>query len=1151
MLHLIQSNKMEVLAIHLVNLLKATGQQFVAGDGQDTAQIANIFEPQQVLVQSPGMSQWLKLQIAQAIGITANVEFPLPSSFIWQLYRQHMDDLPEQSSFTKPNMAWKIMAILPDLLVQPEFAPIQTYLQDNPEFKLYQLAQKIADVYDQYLVYRPEWILNWEQGTDKLAELSHVSDQEAHLWQPILWRALTAYSQTLGESTYHRANLHQSLLAKLQQVDSDSTKPLMVFGISAMPTQQLEVLNALAGHREVYIFWFNPSQHYWGDIVDDKTLGKVQLKQQEQAEVLDIGNPLLASWGKLGRDYQDMLLALDIQQQDAFVDIEPASLLQHIQEEVNHLVYRGATEPLTADELLSNGKLYPKTAISHQDKSIQIHLCHSKVRELQVLHDQLLQTFEQHPEWSPADIIVMMPDVSAYAPFIEGVFGVTDKQRHIPYAISDQNYGQISPLINSFISIMKLHNSRGELSDVLSLLEVPAIQRKFDINAQEFELVQHWLQDAGVRWGWDGQDKVRWDLPEQQQNTWLFGLERLLAGYAMSAGHLFVNEQHCISPYADIEGQQAVALGKCYLFIQLLQSALALCLRAEPIGQKVEQALALLENLYLVNEQEQVELTNLRETIEGLNQHASQYPKAISQDVFIAELEQNIQQKGVGQRFLAGYVNFCTLMPMRSIPFKQVCLLGMNDSDYPRQSIPMGFDLMRLAPVKKGDRSRRLDDRYLFLEAILSARETLYISYQGFSQRDNSPRSPSILVNELLEYCQQGYALQADLQGATEVEESENNVLNQLQVAHKLQGYSPCYFRSEQASDNPSEPNIHDNRYISFNAQALSIANQVNQTVQSRPFFDADNMAQPQTDNIEEIQLEALITFYKNPAQAYFEHNWQTRFYSFTEEQGDTEPFSFDGLDKFKINQVLVSGYLDSYQHTGSLDFAGTNNELYTKLRAEGVLPTGLSGQLALQPLQYNCENIAGQIIQLTQSSTAQIEQQQAWTGPQSKDIKLSIDGIKLIGRAEQCYLQNLIYWRTGEVREKDKIECYLTWLALCASNASHVAGNAYYINKAKPYKLPAVSPEQAKQQLSVWVKYYQSGLQQPLRFFPKASFNWANKQDKNKALQAFAGNQFQGGDVSDPHIQRICPDLTQQFDDFAIQSDALLQGLIDLEQQK
>ena len=1176
MLYLVQSNKMECLADSLISCLHET-----AGQGR------SVFDSDQILVQSPGMSQWLKIQIAEKLGIAANIDFPLPSSFIWQLYQQHIQDLPEQSAFTKPNMTWKLMSILPTMLKQPEFVSIEQYLNDPQPLKLYQLAGKIADVYDQYLVYRPDWIIHWEDGHNDLPDTSDLSICESHPWQPILWRALVTYSKDLSESPFHRANLHHALLTALhssvnQQAEVKNKKPLMVFGISAMPMQQLEVLSALAETRDVLIFWFNPSQHYWGDIVDKKTQAKAQLKVMDNraldnkealagVEFLDIGNPLLASWGKLGRDYQDMLLSFELQQQDYFVELQSECLLQHIQSDVNYLQFRGTADELDASELLSNGNHHPKVEISDSDSSLQIHACHSKVRELEVLHDQLLKRFNDNPDWHPGDVIVMMPDVATYAPFIEGVFGAVDNKLSIPYAISDRNVGQVSPLLSSFLQLMKLHQSRLTLSEVLSLLEVPAVQRKFAIDSQEYELIQHWLTDAGVRWGWNDHDKQRWDLPPEKQNTWVFGLQRLLAGYAMSSTELYQGDQELISAYADIEGQQAVALGKCYQFTDALLKVLAFCQQSQQtphnnqgavqnIQQKVEQALELLSEMYEADETEQADMLILRETLEKMLVHSHQYTQQIDQDVFVSELQQNIQENGVGQRFLAGYVNFCTLMPMRSIPFKMVCLLGMNDCDYPRQSVPMGFDLMRLAPAKRGDRSRRLDDRYLFLEALLSAREQLYFSYQGFSQKDNSPSAPSILLSELMEYCQQGFCLYGEL--GLDVEDTERNLLAHLTVKHKLQPFNQVYFEvnDEVKGKVKGEVKARQNKtesYLSFNQKQQAIAEQLQQPAQAL-MFNSQRLIQSLEPSAQ-LELESMIQFFQNPAKAFFIQRWQTRFYPLGQQSSDEEPFSFDGLDRYKLNERFVKHSLNKSFITGSglmnhkdgeeieqtdelqHDHLHTITSLLNKLRAEGKLPVGQSGELALRPLAKQSKQLTEQIRQLNQSlNTAK-----------SVDIELSVDDVILVGRIDSLYEQNLILWRAGKLRAKDRIALYLQWLCLCAvpSATAPQAGlnQAYFISTDKLYSLPVMEQQMALQQLAIWLEHWQLGGDQILHFYPEAAWQWVTSQDLNKTLNTFKGNDFAAGEGTEAHIKRVCSDLTEHFEPFSQIAQRLLLPLVEL----
>jgi exodeoxyribonuclease V gamma subunit len=1125
---------MECLAESLISCLQETSKNG-----------ASIFESDQILVQSPGMSQWLKIQIAEKLGIAANIDFPLPSSFIWQLYQQHVPNLPEQSAFTKPNMTWKLMSILPTMLKLPEFTAIEQYLKGSQPLKLYQLAGKVADVYDQYLVYRPDWIIHWEAGQNDLP-CDHFDNNdknicEAHPWQPILWRALVANSEELGESPLHRANLHHRLLESLHASENsfdeaNATKPLMVFGISAMPMQQLEVLSALAEKRDVLIFWFNPSQHYWGDIVDTKTQAKAQLKAVKNSELsgvefLDIGNPLLASWGKLGRDYQDMLLSFELQQQDCFVDLQPESLLQHIQTDVNQLQYRGTPQALDASELLSNGIEHPKIEIASTDNSLQVHACHSKVRELEILHDQLLKRFNDNPDWHPGDVIVMMPDVATYAPFIEGVFGAVDAKLAIPYAISDRNAGQDSPLLSSFLLLMKLHQSRLTLSEVLSLLEVPALQRKFAIDPQEFELLQHWLTDAGVRWGWNEQDKQRWDLPPEKQNTWVFGLQRLLTGYAMASNELYQGNQELISAYADIEGQQAVALGKCYQFTAALLRVLAFCQQSNNIQQKIEQSLVLISELYDADESEQNDILILRETLEKMLVHSHQYSGEIDQDVFVSEIQKNIQETGVGQRFLAGYVNFCTLMPMRSIPFKMVCLLGMNDIDYPRQSVPMGFDLMRLAPVKRGDRSRRLDDRYLFLEALLSAREQLYVSYQGFSQKDNTPLAPSILLSELLEYCQHGYCLAGQL--TLDVNDTEKNLLTHLMVNHKLQPFNHAYFEDTAK-----------NSLVSFNYKHQAIAQQLQQPSQAVKF---NSVALTESlEHVTQLELDVLMQFFQNPAKAFFMQRWQTRFYPLGQNNSDEEPFSFDGLDRFKLNQRLVNHSLElSLNSTIENDSAtalfneqqNITTSLLNELKAEGKLPAGVIGELALRPITKQSAELAKQISHLTQSIST----------PQSVDIELLIDDLTLFGRIDNFYGQDLILWRSGKLRSKDRINLYLQWLCLCAQLPKTALNQAHFISTEKLYSLPSVDKNAALQQLAIWLEYFQNGADQLIHFYPEAAWEWVTSQNENRTLNKFIGSEYSSGEGSEPHIQRVCPDLAEHFENFSELADRLLLPLVAL----
>ncbi|WP_379907466.1 exodeoxyribonuclease V subunit gamma [Marinobacterium aestuariivivens] len=388
--------------------------------------LSDPFSDECILVQSPGMAQWLKLELAEGLGIASGLRFPLPATFLWDSFATLLPAVPERSAYRKEAMCWKLMDILPQHLETPEFAPLRHYLeQDETGFKRYQLCGKIADIFDQYLVYRPDWIDAWSRGE---AIGDPLGDQ---VWQPMLWRALQARTEALGQPHWHRANMMEAFVAALGQAPAGQLpQRLFVFGISALPQTYLQALQALGRRIEVHLMILNPCRHYWGDIVDPAYLAKLSRKLfagqdpavlSGAADYLESGNPLLASMGKLGRDYLHQLQEMDLPGFDFYElpgeQLEaPATLLGRIQRDILELEDR-SREPEAA-----TGSGW-KTALDPADPSLQLHSCHSPLRELEVLQDRLLDMLEADPGLAPRDIIVMMPDVAAYAPHIEAVFG--------------------------------------------------------------------------------------------------------------------------------------------------------------------------------------------------------------------------------------------------------------------------------------------------------------------------------------------------------------------------------------------------------------------------------------------------------------------------------------------------------------------------------------------------------------------------------------------------------------------------------------------------------------------------------------------------------------------------------------------------------
>ncbi|GAA0857251.1 exodeoxyribonuclease V subunit gamma [Aliiglaciecola litoralis] len=1101
MLHVIQSNKMEVLQGQLIHKLVHSSV------GQDAFE--QVLTPDTIIVQSPGMAQWLKIDIANILGIAANLEFPLPSSYIWQLYQQYFDDLPDTSAFTKSNMAWKLMSLLEAFLDTAEFSEIRAYLDDDDGIKRYQLCQKIADVFDQYQVYRPDWINEWETGNSTIDDVPLTS----HQWQPILWRALVEKTAHLGESAYHRANLHQQLLSRITSNPvATNGKPLYIFGISTLPQQQLDVFEALAQHREVYLFWCNPSHHYWGDIVDQQQFSRLKLKQRpetaQEVGYFDIGNPLLASWGKPGRDYLDMIVSCNAQIHDEFQQSSPQSapetLLQWLQHEIFELTMRGTHERLDAQELLSNGIQYPKLPIATHDRSLQFHKCHSKVRELEVLHDHLLHAFSLNPDLKPADIVVMMPDVAAYAPYIEGVFGSAQRKHFIPYGISDRNAMQESAIVESFLQLMDIHQSRLSLSELLSLLEIPAIQRRFDINDSDYQNIRFWLAQSGYRWGWDGQDKTRWQLPDEMQNTLLFGLQRLLAGYAMPSDQYFTTNSEfrdaaVIAPFHDIEGQEAAALGKLYQFAMCIHDVLMFCASDDTLANKASQGLDFIEMFYDVDDNEQVYLNQLRQALESITHHQRQYPDPINHDIFVAELQQNLQDKGVGQRFMAGAVNFCTLMPMRSIPFQHVCLLGMNDDAYPRQTVPIGFDLMRKAQYRRGDRSRRQDDRYLFLEALLSARTQLYISYIGLNVRDNSARNPSILISELLEYCAQVFCFEGE--HSANPQRTQENLLDALQTEHGLQPFDPKYYLASHPITS------------SFNLQWRNVLDAQRAAPETEVFLQ-EALPDSADSRTHTLALTELLAFYDNPIKFFLKHRFGATLDVYADEIQDDEPFAISPLDRYLLTEQAL--------HTqGMQDDNSLRTQLSMHWRAAGKLATGRVGDDQFEQEMSN-----------TESFREQVQQYITDVPQQGVEINLSLANVTLEGWLNNGFGDQFVLYRPGKLKTKNCLALWIKWLTICAQHPGRFS-QARFIATDKTFVLNIVEQQDAIGLLESLFQQFEKGQNSPLMLFPETAVCWLKSEDKVKTLRIFYGDNFAKGEGQDENIQRVCAQLERHFDGF------------------
>lgn len=1045
MLHLYHSNSMESLLQELLTLLGRP--------------LENPFAAEIILVQNQGMARWLTLAIAARQGVAANIEFPLPARFIWRLFELQLQRVPDSSGFDREALLWRAMALLPEVAGRSGCEEIAGYLQGaDTALKSYQLSRRIADLFDQYLVYRPELIEAWEIG------------REQH-WQAQLWRAMRAQS-----AEPHRAALIRELRRSLDSDGAAAGLPQRValFGIAALPPHYLETLAAVAQHLEVHLFVLNPSLNYWGDIVPEQDQARLRqswrrLGRSGAPEFYAEGNPLLASLGKQGRDFLDQLHEYESVESDLYTDPGERTLLQCLQGDILLLQSRGR-EGLA------------KMQISGNDASISIHSCHSAMREAQVLHDQLLSLFDASDDLTPQDIVVMAPDIERLAPAVESVFGGAPPHRHIPYSIADRADAALEPLVETLLQWLELPAQRFEAPTVLSWLELPALQRRFRIDRQAVERIREWVAGSGIRWGVDGRHRAEFAINNDAElNSWAFGLERLFLGYAMPH---HVSLYRSVAPYGDIEGSEAASLGELQAFIELLDGwrrRLAAPATPERWQRRINR---MIEQLLLPDEDEEQRLGNVREALQQFVEETALagFDAVLEARVVHQHLASRLAAAAASQRFLTGRVTFCNMVPMRSIPFRVVCLLGMNDSDYPRVQTPLGFDLMAQQP-RRGDRSRREDDRYLFMESLLSARETLYISYVGRSQRDNSVMLPSVVVSELLDYIEQGYSPDGD-----------GKLREQLLTEHPLQPFSRRNFALG-----------------SYAAEWLPAA------VVSRPFIEGPIACTGEPIRV--ITLDALKRFFDNPSRHFLQ---SLGLYNAEHDEAleESEPFALDALGLYQLKSELLSGLLEG-------DDAET---CLRRAAARGELPHGSFGEILF------CKQAEG-LREFAEAVAERLQRKEA-----RRDVSIEVAGIELIGRLEVIVDGGLFSYRPGKLKPRDQLRLWIGHLVLCAGGGS--GGRSMHLATDKQLFIEAVDGEYALSQLAMLLSLYREGHAAPLPFFPATSHAYAEKIDAGKeaghALAAAESKWADGyfpGECGDPWFEQAMRDrdpLDERFCEIA-----------------
>ncbi len=1060
-----------MLKIHFSNRYELLNDLLV---GQLAQARGNVFAPDQIIVPSAAVRRSLTLSLAEQRGICANVQFDYLAQWLWQQMARLLPDVADKSPLAPPVLAWRVDSAFSDPAFVALHPRLAAWLDQADAVMRFELAGSVAALLDQYVTYRPEWLADWGQKlAAKLGSQAETALADEG-WQAALWRRIS------NELQLDALQQSRRFIAKLEQLDPPGAlaaglpASAHIFCLPAMPPLHIELLQQLGRVVDLQIYVINPCREYWFEVIDRRRLSHLAARGQDQNH--EEGSRLLASWGKQTQSHVDLLVdqcGEAAEDDSGFAENPADSLLASLQNAILNLTD------------LQAGSVQLDT----QDRSFEVHCCHSLTRELEVLQDHLLGLFAQVADagrkLAPAQILVVMPDLEAAAPLIEAIFGTAPKDRYIPYTITGRARSSANSHAQALLAILDLAGSRFAASALFGLLQKACVARRFQFDDDSLQQLRDWITASGMRWALDAKHRASFGVPADPAHTLADGLDRLFLGYALPDQ---VDEPFAqLLPAGQAEGSAALPLGSFWRFVDRLQQ----------LHQKLAQpqlpaawAELLLETLASFTEATREELDDLRELQQTIHELTEQMqgggvtqalPLALVHKA-LAQLLDDPARGGVP----SGNVTFSSMSSLRNLPFEVICAIGLNDGSFPSSLRPAEFDLMALQ-ARRGDRQRRNDERNLFLDLLLAARRSLYLSYCGRSVRDNSLQPASVLVSELLETL-----LPAIADGTPG---SLDLARQRLLVEHPLQPFAIDCFSDGK------EPRLRSyNREL---GEALRRSLQ-SPAVEITPLLDAvdDGDESDDDDRVPEhlprffnqplpapgpewrqVSLEQLIEFFRNPCRYLLRRRLGIQLQREEDELLDEEPFLADKPATNALARRLLPLLLQGVSADAVRQLALAGNEL----------PSGAIGARKLE-------------LELT-ALTAFAEQVRAATAeeclpPHQIAIEFDLSGEPWQLQASFADLRpaGLLRSRYDKQRGVDLLGAWLNHLALCAMPPPDARPCSHWlsIDGTLSFK-PA---EQPLELLAALLGIYRQGLSEPVHFFPKSAWAYLEKNGLVSAAQ-------------------------------------------------
>ncbi len=1055
MLHLYFSNRYETLTRLLISRLDADSP--------------GVFACAQVIVPSRSVERSLTLAIADHDGICANIQFDYLARWLWRQISLFVKGIGETSPFEPETLAWRIYRALADANFVNGHGRLQAYMRGADELMGYELSQRLAGLIREYSTYREDWLEKWAAGghidplpaqPDPTVALHALADER---WQAALYRRIIAELNVDASHPGLAFIRDVSSRGVAAAIEAGLPASVHIFSLPTIPPQHMQLLQLLGTLIDVHLYVINPCREYWFEVVDQRRLQSLVARGRDQYH--EIGNPLLASWGRQTQSHGGLLANLEgvVVSDDAlFERSEGDAALAQLQNSILEMtsLERGAV------------------SVAKDDRSIEVHDCHSLTRELEVLQDYLLDVFVTDPSLSPNGILVVTPDLEAAAPIIEAVFGTVPKERYIPYQLTGRSRSMVNSPARTLLALLRLAASRCEATAVFDLLQQPMVARRFGLDDEDLQRIRGWIAVSGIRWALDAEHYAELNIPGRPRHTLSDGLERLFLGYALPdnlAEPLFGQ----VLPAGNASGSEALALGAFWRFADALRQFHAMSSASHPIDAWARCLTEAAANFLAASAAELDDLNELLVTIDQLGETLraagmdDKLPLAVVQAALEALLDEPIHG-GVP----TGRVTFTSMAALRNLPFEVVCVIGLNDGAFPSSVRAPEYDLMALDP-RRGDRRRALDERNVFLDLVLAARRRLYLSYCGRSVRDNSAMPPSVLISEL------------------------RAVIPVDTIPHPLQAFAPACFSSSstrpfRSYNREMGEALRDSLTSAARDSEQDLNDQIDEEAEGEE-ADVDAAAMPQPKFFtaalaypgpewRELTLEQLVSFFRNPSRYLLKGRMGIALSFEPDELLDQEPFTLDSRGRRALAARVLPRLIEN-----PVDPAAP-----ALLAAGTELPDGNLGEVERQEELASLREFASRVHALTRAPVL---------APRKTSIVLDIGGEtwRLNAAVSDLRVTGLVRSRYSQERNLDALgaaaalDAWFSHLVLCADPPPAVSLRTIAIARNGIWEFRV--PDDPRALLRELLAIYRQGLIGPLPFFPRSA--WIHCHDDHRMTGA------------------------------------------------